>query len=109
MSGVPGSIGPRELAERLARGDSVCVLDVREHEELAIVRLAGATHVPLRELPGRLKELDASAEVVCLCHHGMRSAHAAAFLTSQGFERVLNLEGGIDAWALEVDPKLARY
>lgn len=105
----PAEIDPRTLSARLARGEALVVLDVREHEELAVARLAGALHVPLRELPARVDELDPESEVVCLCHHGGRSARAAAFLASRGFGRVLNLVGGIDRWALEVDPSLARY
>lgn len=104
-----GELDPRQLSARLARGDALVVVDVREADELAVARLAGALHVPLRELPTRLGELDPASEIVCLCHHGGRSARAAAFLASQGFGRVLNLLGGIDRWAVEVDPSLARY
>ncbi len=108
MSGV-GEIDPRGLSARLARGETLVVVDVREHEELAVVRLEGALHVPLGELPSRAAELDPAQEIVCLCHHGGRSARAAAFLASRGFGRVLNLVGGIDRWAIEVDPSLPRY
>lgn len=106
---APGDIDPRQLAGRLTGPGAPLVLDVREAEELAIVRLEGALHVPLGELPARLSELDPKLEIVCLCHHGGRSARAAGFLASRGFPRVLNLSGGIDRWALEVDPSLARY
>jgi rhodanese-related sulfurtransferase len=91
----------------------VQVLDVREpwEVELASMRIDGATvvHIPMNEVPARLGELDAARHVVCVCHHGMRSAHVAMFLERQGFDPVYNLAGGIDAWASQVDPTLQRY
>ena len=103
------TVEPRALAERLARGDELCLLDVREPEELELARLPNAVHVPLRELPARVDELDPAREVVCVCHHGIRSAHAAQLLARSGFARVWNLAGGVDAWAVEVDPSMGRY
>lgn len=103
------AIEPTELRERLARGDELVLVDVREAGELAICRIAGALHVPLSELASRHPELDPARETVLICHHGIRSAHAAAALARSGFERVLNLSGGIDRWAREVDPTMARY
>ncbi len=85
------------------------LLDVREQSELDIAALPGAVHVPLSELPGQLERLDPHRPVLVLCHHGIRSAMAGQFLERNGFEMVLNLEGGIDAWSLEVDPDLPRY
>jgi rhodanese-related sulfurtransferase len=61
------------------------------------------------EIPTRLAELDPEREVVVVCHHGIRSAQVAGYLSSVGFEMVLNLTGGIDAWSVSVDPALARY
>ncbi len=104
-----GSLEPRELAGRLARGEAPLLLDVREADELAICALPGAVHIPLGELTRRWEELDSGAEVVCVCHHGIRSARAAAFLAQAGFERVWNLAGGVERWAHEVDPTMSRY
>ncbi|MEZ5978297.1 MAG: rhodanese-like domain-containing protein [Planctomycetota bacterium] len=103
------TLRPTEFVSRRDAGESFVLLDVREPQELAICRVDGALHIPLRELPARLAELDPDAHVVCMCHHGMRSASAAAFLESRDFERVSNLAGGIEAWAREVDPGMARY
>jgi len=100
---------PRELAARLARGDSPVLLDVREAWEYAIAALPGSVLVPLGTLQQRTGTLDAQAEYVVYCHHGGRSAMAAQWLRSQGFARVANLEGGIDAWSLEVDATVPRY
>lgn len=102
-------LAPRELARRLAEGEELVILDVREAEELAICALEGAVHVPLRTLGVRLGELDPSAPTVCVCHHGVRSSHAADFLAASGFELLYDLSGGIDRWATEVDPGMARY
>lgn len=103
------SIGCAELAARLARGEALVLLDVRERDEHAICRLPGSVLLPMSELPLRLHELDPEAETVVLCHHGIRSAHVIGHLRGQGFARLLNLRGGIDAWAREVDPTVARY
>ena len=65
--------------------------------------------VPMREIPARLAELDADAETIVICHHGARSMQVALFLERQGFANVLNLAGGVDAWARAVDPAMPVY
>ncbi len=103
-------ITPREVHDRLQRGADLLLLDCREPEELRLARLQGAQHVPLRDIPAHSAQLDAERETVVLCHHGVRSAKAAAFLRDQaGFTRVRSLRGGIDAWSREVDPTVPRY
>jgi rhodanese-related sulfurtransferase len=107
------SLAVRELAAHCAARPSTVLLDVRERWELERADLAlpgiERRHVPLRELPGALATLDPARPVVCVCHHGVRSAHAALFLQRQGFDAVWNLEGGIDAWSAQVDPSVPRY
>ena len=98
-----------ELAAKLESGDDFDLIDVREPYEHAIARIARARLIPLGMLPDSLSSLDARREVVLLCHHGMRSAAAAEFLHEQGFQRVWNLVGGIDAWSEDVDPGVRRY
>ena len=106
----PKPLSPTELAARLERGDELVLLDVREDGEIAIGALPGITHIPLGELSVRLSELDLDAETVCICHHGIRSANAAAALFKIGFDGQLwNLTGGTDRWSIEVDPTLPRY
>jgi rhodanese-related sulfurtransferase len=85
------------------------VLDVREPWELAICRVEESTTVPLRQLAARIDELPHDRPIVCLCHHGTRSQHAALTLRGAGFADVYNLRGGVAAWADEVDPAMARY
>jgi rhodanese-related sulfurtransferase len=102
-------LDPRALRDRLAAGDLPTVLDVREPEEIQIAAFPGALEIPMGEIPDRLRELDRDDEIVVLCHHGMRSAQVAGYLVEQGFRRVSNLAGGIDAWALLVDGSVSRY
>ncbi len=102
-------ISAAELHAALDAQRRVAILDVREPHEFEIVHLPGSTLIPLRELPGRLTQLDARAELVVLCHHGMRSLQAVELLRAAGFPHARSLAGGIDAWAVEVDPSLARY
>jgi len=99
----------QDLAEARRRGDDVILLDVREPEELAIAKVEGAVHIPMRQVPARIAELDRGRRIVVMCHHGMRSAQVAGFLREQGFAQVENLDGGIDAWAAVVDPSVRRY
>jgi len=103
------SLTPAELKARLDAGESLVLLDVREPREIALACIANAVSIPLGDLPVRTQELDPERATVCICHHGIRSAHAAQALMRLGFRRVLNLSGGIDRWSLEVDPSVPRY
>ena len=85
------------------------VVDVREPWEHDKARIEGSALIPMREIPSRLAELPEDAEIVLLCHHGGRSAQVAQWLARNGFERVHNLAGGIDAWSRLVDPAVPRY
>lgn len=109
MSSHPARLTPAELRARLARGDDLQLVDVREPGEWAIGHLPGSVLIPRGELAARLSELDPARPVVCICHHGIRSLHAAALLHARGFEHVLDLSGGLERWAREVDPDFPRY
>jgi len=100
-----------ELAAWLAdeRREKPVLLDVREPWEYERARIEGATLMPMRELPSRIGQIDEDKEVVAICHHGGRSMQVAMFLEKQGFKRVHNLVGGIDAWSRTVDPSVPLY
>lgn len=102
-----------ELKERLDRGESLALLDVREDEEHAYCAiLRGGLHVPMGQIPGRLEEIRLAAArtpLVVYCHHGVRSMTAATWLARQGVAPIYNLEDGIDAWSRRVDPSVKRY
>ena len=85
------------------------LLDVREPWEYEKARIEGSRLIPMRELPARFAELDNKRDVVAICHHGGRSMQVAMFLEKQGFKRVHNLVGGIDAWSRTVDPAVPLY
>jgi adenylyltransferase/sulfurtransferase len=102
-------ITPRELKDRLDKGDRPFLLDVREPHEYSLAKLDGSVLIPLGTLPNSLDKLDRTKEIVAYCHHGMRSADAVGFLLQQGFTDVKNLIGGIDAWSVQVDPAVPRY
>ena len=102
-------ISPDEAAEIL-REKSARFVDVREPWEFATTRIEGCMHLPMGEVPTRAhKELDINERLVIVCHHGVRSMNVTAWLRRQGFENAQSLRGGIDAWSVEVDPKVARY
>ncbi|HVT74505.1 MAG TPA: rhodanese-like domain-containing protein [Lacunisphaera sp.] len=104
---APLAVDPCTAAQWLREG--AVLVDVREAEELAICQLAGARHVPMRDIPSRVGELPRDRPVLVLCHHGARSLQVTRFLRDQGFAQATNVAGGIDAWAREVDPTLERY
>jgi len=84
------------------------LLDVREPWEFDVARIEGSRLIPIGELPERFSELDPAAETVVICHHGSRSAYVARALGEAGFARVLNLQGGLDAYS-DVDESVPRY
>ena len=100
-----------QLAAWLAdeRREKPVLLDVREPWEYEKARIDGATLIPMREVPSRIGQIDDDKEVVAICHHGGRSMQVAMFLEKQGFKRVHNLVGGIDAWSRTVDPAVPLY
>jgi adenylyltransferase/sulfurtransferase len=104
-------IGVEELAARLQAGERVYLVDVRQPWEHEIAALPGSVLVPLDELVARGEEIapPEGATVVAYCHHGVRSLSAAVLLERMGLADVVSLRGGIDAWSLRVDPRVARY
>ncbi len=85
------------------------LLDVREPWEFETCKLDGALLAPMASIPGRMQDLDPEAETVVICHHGGRSMQVAVYLERNGFGRLHNLAGGMDAWARTVDPSMATY
>lgn len=104
-----------ELAARLADAPDPAplLLDVREAWETALARISppgpDTLDIPMMQIPLRLADIDRARSIVCICHHGHRSAQVVAFLVQQGYPSVYNLTGGIDAWSREVNATVARY
>ncbi|MDD5320977.1 MAG: rhodanese-like domain-containing protein [Methylococcales bacterium] len=98
-----------ELKNIIQQNEKLFLLDVREPDEFQYARIAGSVLIPLNQIPQRLSELDLEQEIVVICHHGMRSQQAAAYLVHSGFKNVANLTGGIDAWSCVCDSSVARY
>jgi adenylyltransferase/sulfurtransferase len=109
----PGTLDPiitvEELKARWDRGDRPFLLDVREVVEHQLVRLEGDALIPLGDLITRQQELDPEREIIVYCHHGNRSGRATAYLRHNGFPHARNLRGGIEEWAVKIDPSLPRY
>jgi len=102
-------IAPRELSDRLRRGDVIDLIDVREPYEWRIARIEGARLIPLGRIGASASEIARDRDVVLYCHHGARSQTAGEALVAQGFDRIWNLSGGIDRWSAEVDPSVPTY
>lgn len=85
------------------------LLDVREKWEWDTAHIAGFVHIPLKDIPSRINELDPTHSIAVMCHHGARSARAVDFLLQQGFIAVYNVNGGIEAWSREIDPSVPLY
>jgi sulfur-carrier protein adenylyltransferase/sulfurtransferase len=108
-AGAEWDISAPDLARILKNSPAPLLLDVREPHELQISSLPGALNIPLGMLAARLSELDSARDMVVLCKAGTRSARAVELLASAGFKRVKNLQGGVNAWAREVDNRLPIY
>ena len=103
-------VSATDLAEYLESTDSdPLLLDVREPWEYEKCRLANSLLVPMRQIPSALNELDPDRETIVICHHGIRSRSVASYLASNEFTQVINLTGGIDAWAKYVDLSMETY
>lgn len=89
--------------------DRTAIIDVRESFELEICRIEGAEHIPMRKIPEQVTSLSREKHLLILCHGGGRSRRVTEFLRGSGFDAVTNIAGGIDAWASEIDPTMARY
>jgi rhodanese-related sulfurtransferase len=109
MNAGPQQVTVQELDIWRREGREVAVLDVREPWEIEICHLAGALTIPLQSLPARVGEVPSDRPVVVLCHHGMRSLQAATWLHRAGLVNAVNLAGGIDAWARQIEPSMGVY
>ncbi|GAB4040279.1 molybdopterin-synthase adenylyltransferase MoeB [Spirosoma gilvum] len=111
----PGASGPQkmsveELANRLALGEDIFLLDVRERPEYDLCHLEGAVLIPVGMIPNNRKRIPTDRPVVIYCHHGIRSANVAQYLYAQdGLTNLYNLDGGINAWARDIEPEMAVY
>lgn len=111
MSDVPVEIDCASVQTLRASGEPLVILDCRTPGEWEVAHLQGAKHIPMNELPTRVGELEPHRQqrVVVHCHHGGRSLRVVQWLRQHGFSQAQNMTGGIDAWAAEIDPTLARY
>ncbi len=101
-------ITPSELQELLAGDAPPLLIDVREPVEAQIAQIAGSLLIPMASLPQRLQEIPRERTLALYCHAGMRSLYAAEWLARQGYD-ALSLAGGIDRWAVEIEPEMKRY
>lgn len=102
-------INPREVQQRLERGEKFLLVDVREQWEFDVCRLPGAKLIPLGSVPSSLQLFEQAEDVVIYCHHGRRSLDAVAWLRQQGVEGARSMAGGIERWSREIDPAVPRY
>ena len=109
QAAMPLQVDGPALDKICQSNQDLMILDVREPWEVAICAIAGSINVPLSTLPHNLNRLPEAGPLVVLCHHGMRSMQAVAWLRQNGFENATNLQGGIDAWARQVDTSMATY
>lgn len=104
-------ITPKELKQRLDKGEDLVILDIREAQELAICKLNNTKHIPMGELAQRLNELESykDRDIVVYCRSGGRSGQCVHYMKQHGFDGALNLVGGILAWSDDIDPTVRKY
>ncbi|ANE47432.1 sulfurtransferase [Paenibacillus swuensis] len=95
---VINTISPQALKQRLADGESMNIIDVREDEEVAAGMIPGAQHIPLGQLPERISEIAQTQEIILVCRSGNRSGRACEFLRNQGLKGIVNMTGGMLEW-----------
>lgn len=106
---LPHTVLVQEVKDLFDSKVNFCLIDVRQDWEFELCHIEGSLHLPLDQLPQRLTEIPTDTPLFTLCHHGIRSGHAAVFLKNNGFQDVSNIKGGIDAWAKEINPTLKTY
>jgi rhodanese-related sulfurtransferase len=108
---LPLEIDVLSVNKMLEGGEKFMLLDVREPAEVATAKIAGSVHIPMRDIPARLAELDPqkNQRIVVHCHYGGRSQRVTHYLRQQGFTQAQNMSGGIDDWSLKVDSAVPRY
>lgn len=103
-------LSPQQVLELIEQTENKPVLiDVREDFENEFCTIDQSINIPLRKIPEAAEELDPQQEYILVCHHGMRSQRAGMIMASQGFDKLINLVGGIDAWACNIAPEMKRY
>jgi rhodanese-related sulfurtransferase len=105
-------ISARAVRDRIAAGEKLYLIDVREPHEHQICHIDGAELIPMNTIPPRLQEIEAKADaapLIFFCHHGMRSLNVVNWLRGQGVEDCQSMSGGIDAWSVEIDSAVPRY
>lgn len=112
MTPLPLETTPQDLQRRIAAGEKLALIDVREPHEFERARIEGAELIPMRNVPAELSRLDAQADdapLIVFCHHGVRSLNVVHWLREHGVDACQSMAGGIDRWSLEIDPGVPRY
>ena len=103
------NISVQDLSGIIKSNKGIHIIDVRETFEWDICRIEGTTNIPMSELIESIEKIPQQEKTVIMCHHGVRSLNVIHYLETKGFHRLINLEGGIDAWAIEIDKSMNRY
>jgi rhodanese-related sulfurtransferase len=103
------SISVRELSDHINSGAEIHIIDIREDFEWEICRIEGTKNIPMSRLIESIEQIPNNESTVIMCHHGVRSLNVIHYLETKGYDKLINLEGGIHAWALEVDRGMAKY
>lgn len=109
---LPMEVGPREVKQRMAAGEKLFLIDVREPGEFQQAHLENSELIPMRTVPASLQKLDGLADegtVIVFCHHGVRSLQVVNWLREQGVNACQSMAGGIDRWSIEIDSAVPRY
>ena len=109
---LPIETTPQDIQRRLAAGEKLLLIDVREPDEFQAARISGAELIPMRTIPAQLQRLEAASDdatLIVYCHHGIRSLNVVNWLREQGVPGCQSMAGGIDRWSLEIDPSVPRY
>jgi rhodanese-related sulfurtransferase len=102
-------MSPEELKNKIEQKEELLLLDIREQHEVDICQIEGSMHIPMMDIPNNLTDLPRDINIVVYCHLGVRSVSVIQYLLAQGFTNLINLDGGIENWAVCVDSEMTRY
>ena len=106
---LPKSISAKELNELINSAEKIQIIDVREHFEWDICHIEGALNIPMNLIVESIDKISKDITIVVMCHHGIRSMNVIHYLESIGYKNLINLKGGIHAWATDVDKSMSTY
>jgi rhodanese-related sulfurtransferase len=100
---------PLQVKELLDSGTDMVLVDVREKWEFEYCHIPNSIHISVTDIPDNISKLETKKPLILVCHNGRRSRHIGEELIKNGFDNLINLKGGVDQWADDIDVSMPKY